>query len=270
MATERWISYDPRDARQRRRQNPRRWPWFLLLFLLLLLLLAAVLTAAWLWYEVSDGVEPAQPVAIQAALPARLTDDAMIVYVVDDSGSMGGKLSALRQALNEVSEKPTENSEIALLMFGDTHQILFDFTEPDDAPWDDAIESFSAGSGATSMYLALQKALELLPDDPVCAEKTRFVFFSETICRQNRIVLISDGISNDIFQIRNITDTTTLSPQLEAELLEAQADFEATTIEVLMDSDVRVDTIALGVGADKGGLRLISSSTGGTFVRAGY
>ena len=197
--TQYWITYDARDRRSGGRRR-RKWPWFLLL-----LLLAALLTIGWFWYDNSKSIDSTAPVAIQTALPALLTDDIMVVYVVDDSGSMEDKLSSLYEALHEVADKPADNSEIALLMFGDTNRILFDFTEPDDAPWDTAIPSFTAGSGGTSMFLALQEALEMLPDAPACTEKTRFIFFDETVCRQNRIVLMSDGMANDILHIRNIT-----------------------------------------------------------------
>lgn len=233
-----WISYDERYDRRRPR---RKWPWLLLL----LLLLAAILTAGWLWYENSEGIDLAQPVAIQAALPALLTDDTMIVYVVDDSDSMVNKLSPLHQALREVADKSTENSEIALLMFGETNEMLFDFAEPDDAPWDDAISSFTASSGRTAMYLALQEALDMLPARQVCSEKSRLIFFSETVCRENRIVLMSDGIAGDV-------------------------QFAEETFTELLRAGVPVDTVAFGVDADEEGLRLISEITGGTFVEAYY
>ena len=267
MAREpRWIYYEVDDQRRSPGGTRRRWPW--LLFLLPLLLVAA--GAGWLWYDNSEDIDFTQPIAIQAALPALFTDDVMVVYVVDDSGSMSDKLSPLRQALREVADKPTENSEIALLMFGDTNRALFDFTEPDDAPWDNAISSFTAGSGGTAMFLALQEALEMLPDAPVCTEQTRFIFLDETVCRQNRIVLMSDGMANDILQIRNIADTRMLSPSQEADLREAQAEFETTVIDLLEESNVPVDTIALGVDADEAGLRFISDATGGRFIDAYY
>ena len=238
MAVEHWISYDSRDDRRRGR---RKWPWLLLL----LLLLAAMGTGGWLWFENSDGTDLTQPVALQTALPALLTDDTMVLYVVDDSGSMRDKLLPLHQALHEVASKPTENSEIALLMFGEANQMLFDFTEPDVAPWDMAIPSFVAGSGGTAMFLALQRALEMLPERPVCGEKVRFIFFSETVCRENRIVLMSDGMAGDF-------------------------EFAEATLTDLIRSGVPVDTVAFGIDADEEGLRLISDVTGGRFVEAHY
>ena len=259
-----WISYDARDDRRRPR---RKWPWFLLL---LLLLLAALLTAGWLWYENSEGIDFTQPVAIQTALPALLVNDTMVVYVVDDSGSMEDKLLPLHQALHEVAAKPTENSEIALLMFGETNQMLFDFTEPDQAPWDDAIPSFTAGSGGTAMFIALQEASEMLPDRPVCTEKTRFILFDENVCRKNRIVLMSDGYANDIFKITGTPMTTVLDAKKEAELWEQQDALVESVITQLVQSRVPVDTIAFGVDADEEGLRFISNATGGIFIEAYY
>ena len=235
-----WISYDL-DDRQRRNGRRRRWTWFLLL----LPLLAGIVAVGWGWYENAESVDLAEPIAIQAALPVLLTDDAMVVYVVDDSGSMSDKLLPLHQALHEVAAKPIENSEIALLMFGESNQALFDFTEPDVAPWDDAIPSFTAGSGGTAMFLALQKALDMLPAQPVCHEKTRFIFFDETVCRQNRIVLMSDGMAGDV-------------------------EFAQTTLTALVRSGVPVDTVAFGIDADEEGLRLISDATGGKFIEAYY
>ena len=262
----RWIYYEDDDRRRRPGGPGRRWPWLLLLLLLLLIAAGAV----WLWYENSEDIDLTQPVAIQAALPALLTDDIMAVYVVDDSGSMEDKLSSLYEALHEVADKPADNSEIALLMFGDTNRILFDFTEPDDAPWDTAIPSFTAGSGGTSMFLALQEALAMLPDDPACTENTRFIFFDESVCRQNRIVLMSDGMANDILHIRNITNTRMMSTSEEADLIKAQAEFEESVIRQLIESAVAVDTIALGFDADEEGLLFISDLTGGRFIEAYY
>ncbi len=235
-----WISYDYYSSDSRRRRQSR-WPWFLLL----IPLLAALLVVGWFWYDSAEGTDFTQPVAIQSALPALLTDDTMVVYVVDDSGSMEDKLLPLHQALQEVAAKPTDNSEIAMLMFGATNQMLFDFSEPDAAPWDTAIPSFTASSGGTAMFLALQKALDMLPARPVCTEKTRFIFFDETICRQNRIVLMSDGMAGDV-------------------------KFAQATLTELIHSGIPVDTIAFGVDADEEGLRLISNATGGTFIEAYY
>jgi hypothetical protein len=252
-----WMSYDLDDGR-RRRGRRRKWPW----------LLPGLVAAGWVWYENSEGIDLAQPIAIQAALPALLTDDAMVVYVVDDSGSMEDKLLPLHQALHEVADKTTENSEIAMLMFGSSHQILFDFSEPDAAPWDDAIASFTAGSEGTAMFLALEKALDMLPERQVCIEETRFIIFDETVCRQNRIVLMSDGFANDSFVISDTSVSANISAEQEAELLQQQASLELSVVERLVQSSVPVDTIALGIVADEEGLRRISDATGGTFIEA--
>ena len=270
MAVQHWISYDARDDQRSRWR--RRWPWFLLL-----LVLPAALATALLVVEGSEApdadiraiIEQDETVAIQTALPALFTDDVMVVYVVDDSGSMLNKLLPLHQALGEVADKPTENSQIALLMFGNTSQTLFDFTEPDEAPWDDAIPSFTAGSGGTAMFMALEEALEMLPDQQVCHDESRFVFFRETVCRENRIVLISDGMANDAL-VANKVSRAYLTPAQEAKLLEEQSDLALSVIERLAQSGVPVDTIALGINADEEGLRLISDVTGGWFIEAYY
>ena len=217
----------------------RKWLW-----LLLPLLLIGVLVGGLLWPGGSDSaVDLSEPTELQAALPILLTDDVMMVYVVDNSGSMQGKLLPLHQALHEVANKPTENSEIALMMFGDSSQLLFDFTEPAVAPWNDAIPSFAAQSGGTALFQALQEAQDLLPNRPVCSEKPRLLIFRETVCRENRIVLMSDGMAGDF------------------ELAEA-------VLHALASAGVAVDTVAFGDNADEIGLRLIADVTGGSFIQA--
>lgn len=231
-----WISYDGRDES---RGGGRKWLW-----LLLPLLLVGVLVGSLLWPGDSDpAIDLSEPAELQAALPILLTDDVMVVYAVDNSGSMAGKLLPLHQALHEVANKPTENSEIALVMFGDSSQVLFDFTEPAAAPWDDAIPSFAAQSGGTALFHALQEAQSLLPDRPVCSEKSRLLLFRETVCRENRIVLMSDGMAGDF------------------ELAEA-------ALNALVRRDVAVDTVAFGDDADQRELRLIADVTGGSFIQA--
>ena len=229
-----WLSQEPGGPNRR-----RKWPWLLLLLLLLALL---IIGAGYVLNE-SDGIVSGVPAPIQAVLPVLLTDDAMVVYVVDNSGSMSETLLPLHEALHEVANKPTDNSEIALLMFGDSTQLLFDFTEPDTASWDTAIPSFAAQSGGTAMFTALQEAQRMLPDRPLCQEQSRWLLFSKTVCRENRIVLMSDGRADDI------------------EVAQA-------TIDVLVQSAVPVDTVAFGVDADEQMLRLLADVTGGSFIPA--
>ena len=228
-----WLSQE--SGRNRR----RKWPWLLLL----LLIIAALLIGAWYFYGDSSNTVSGVPAPIQTVLPVLLTDDAMVVYVVDNSGSMSEKLLPLHEALHEVANKPTDNSEIALLMFGDSTQLLFDFTEPDTASWDTAIPSFAAQSGGTAMFTALQEAQRMLPDQPFCQEQSRLLLFTNTVCRENRIVLMSDGIASDF-------------------------DLAQTTIDALVQSAVPVDTIAFGVDADEQTLRLLAGVTGGSFIPA--
>ena len=229
-----WLSQEPGGPNRR-----RKWPWILLLLLLLALLIIGV---GYVLNE-SDGIVSGAPAPIQTILPVLLTDDAMVVYVVDDSGSMTDKLSPLHEALHELANKPTDNSEIALLMFGDEAQLLFDFTEPDTASWDTAIPSFAAQSGGTAMFTALQEAQRMLPDRPVCQEQSRWLLFSKTVCRENRIVLMSDGMASD-FEIAE------------------------ETIDDLVQSAVPVDTVAFGADADEQMLQLLADATGGSFISA--
>ena len=206
-------------------------------------MLALLIIGAGYVLNESDGIVSGVTAPIQTILPVLLTDDAMVVYVVDDSDSMMDKLSPLHQALREVANKPTDNSEIALLMFGSSTQLLFDFTEPDSAHWDTAIPSFAAQSGGTAMFTVLQEAQRMLPGRPRCQEQSRWLLFSKTVCRENRIVLMSDGIAQDV------------------EVAQA-------TIDHLVQSGVPVDTVAFGADADEQMLQLLADATGGSFISA--
>ena len=233
-----WLSYDDRADRRRPR---RKWPWVLLLASLLLA--AALLTAFAYAGQNTGTIDLAEPVAIQEALPALLTDNVTAVYVVDDSNSMWEKLLPLHEALHEVKDKHTENSELAMLMFGTEHRMLFDFAEPGSAPWDDVIPSFTAESSNTNMFAALAEALTMMPGQPTCWEETKWVFFTETFCRERRIVLMSDGQASD--------------PHIAQDVMPD-----------LIRSGIPVDTVAFGEDADRDGLRNIADATGGKFVEA--
>lgn len=225
-----WLSYDlDANGRHPRPGGRPRWPWWILLAFLLLLLLTGGTIAGWYGYALVTS-DP-----IQTVLPDLLTDDSMTVYVVDDSGSMGLKTKALHEAMHEVADKPAHNSQVALIMFGDSHRTLFDFTDPADAPWNTAIPYFQAESGGTNMFTALRGAHQMMPDSPVCGDSA---------CRQKRIVLMSDGIAND------------------TELAES-------TVSMLKSSDVAVDTVAVGIFfINTGALRNISEITGGVYTKS--
>ncbi len=232
-----WLSYDDRYDR---RQPRRKWPWVLLAAVLLL---AALITAFAFASRDAASIDLAQPVTIQEALPALLVDNVTAMYVVDDSGSMTEKLLPLHQALHDVAHKHTENSELAVMRFGDVVEMLFDFTEPAGADWDDAIPSFTATGQTTNLYQALTVALDAMPSQPTCLEYRRWLVFKETICRERRIVLMSDGQASD--------------PHLAADAMRA-----------LVLSGIPVDSVAFGDDADRTGLRNISDATGGKFVEA--
>ena len=235
-----WISYDPRDDR-RNSGRRRRWLWFLLVALIALVALGLI------GFGVSQvdvpEIQLGQPVAIQEALPALVNDHSAIVYVVDDSGSMYVKLASLHEALKNLAEKSSENSEIALFQFGDAPRLLFDFTAPMDAPWDTRIPAFAAESGGTYLYAALREALDIMPPRPSCIDVTHWLFFKETLCKERRIVLMSDGIASD----------WNMAPDVLPDLIR---------------SIIPVDTVALGDDADRKSLKNIADSTGGRFIEA--
>lgn len=232
-----WLTYDARDDRRRPR---RKWPWFLLAAVLLL---AALFTAFAFAGRNAASIDLAEPVSIQEALPALLVDNVTAVYVVDNSGSMAGKLLPLHEALHEVAHKHTENSEVAVMRFGNAVEVLFNFAEPSEADWDTAIPSFIADSGGTNLYTALMVALEAMPARPTCLEHRRWLVLKETICRERRIVLMSDGQASD--------------PHMAQDAMT-----------VLVPSGIPVDTVAFGEDADRNGLRNIAAATGGRFVEA--
>ena len=232
-----WLSYDDRGANRRTR---RKWPWILLI--IILLLAAALAPIAWFGAD-ADTVDLAEPAAIQEALPALLADNMTVVYVVDDSDSMYHKLPPLHQALSEVAVKHSENSEVAVMLFGESSKLLFDFTEPSAANWDNAIPSFTATSGRTNLYQALMEALDAMPDQPTCQEHRRWLVFKDMTCRERRIVLMSDGQASDhhLFEV---------------------------ALRALVSSGIPVDTVAFGDDADREGLQNIAAATGGRFVEA--
>lgn len=232
-----WLSYDARGDHRRPR---RKWPWILLLAILLLA--AALAPVAWFGAN-ADTVNLSEPAAIQVALPALLSDNMTVVYVVDDSDSMYEKLSPLHQALSEVAVKHSENSEVAVMLFGESNELLFDFTEPSEANWDTAVHSFTGTHGRTNLFQALMDALDTMPSNPTCVETSHWLVFKETICRERRIILMSDGRASD--------------PHLFEDALRA-----------LVPSGIPVDTVAFGDDADRVGLQAISDATGGRFVEA--
>ncbi len=240
----RWLVYQPDDRRRPAGIRGRRWPWLLLL-LLLLIVLAAI--AAWFWNENSGeaaDVDLARRVDIQVALPALLAEQSMTIYVVDDSGSMDEKLPALRRALRKLADEAPDDSRVAVLRFEAGSQLLVDFTEPAEIDWDEVASGFTARGIRTEMYAALQMAMDTLPDEEVCEERSRLIFLDDTVCFENRIVLMTDGEAWD--------------PELFFDTLEA-----------LLESDITVDTIAFSTHPlAEADLKMIAEMTDGRFVQA--
>ena len=183
------------------------------------------------------------PVPVREALPALLIDAATIIYVIDDSKSMSVNLQSLHDALRELANLDAENSEVAIIGFGGRNRVVFGFTDPSQAPWDSAISALNAAEvGGTNTYSALRAALGLMPEQPTCFDHPDH---EQPVCRERRIVLLSDGEAKD--------------PQVAAESLQA-----------LVEAGIPVDSIALGTNVDhQQSLREISQVTGGRFIE-GY
>ena len=124
------------------------------------------------------------------------------------------------------------------MRFGTHVEMLFDFTEPDGADWDAAIPSFVADSGNTSLYAALTAALDAMPAQPTCVEYRRWLVLKETICRERRIVLMSDRQAGDLHLAED-------------------------AMRALVLSGIPVDAVAFGEDADRDGLRNLADATGG-------
>ena len=73
-------------------------------------------------------IELNQPRRLQTVLPDLLRDNTTLIYVVDDSGSMVGNITKVREALQEMQEKPAVNARVSIVLFGDSYTTLFNFT----------------------------------------------------------------------------------------------------------------------------------------------
>lgn len=119
-----------------------------------------------------------QPQRVQTVLPGLLRDNTTTIFVVDDSGSMGGEIVKVQEALQKVQQKPAVNARLSIMLFGNSYTTLFNFTDPATAPWDYAIGEIKAAHGGTDISLALQAAYDSIKDEPDASK---------------RIVLLTDG-----------------------------------------------------------------------------
>ena len=119
-----------------------------------------------------------QPRRIQVVLPELLRDDTTHIFVIDDSGSMATETINVQEALQNTREKPAVNASLSIMLFGDSYQTLFNFTDQANAPWDYAISEIRARHGGTDIDLALKEAFDSIKDEPNA---------------NKRIVLLSDG-----------------------------------------------------------------------------
>lgn len=123
-------------------------------------------------------IELNQPQRIQTLLPELLRDNTTTIFVVDDSGLMASEIIKVQEALREAQEKPVVNAQLSIMLFGDSHTTLFNFTDPATAPWDYAVGEIKAEHGGTDIDLALQTAFDSIKDEPNPSK---------------RIVLLTDG-----------------------------------------------------------------------------
>ena len=211
----------------------------MLLFLLLALL---IIGAGYVLNERSESDATVVSPSIQETLPTLIKDDSIVVYVVDDSGSLNPYLDDLRRALQEVSQKAVNNSEIAMLIHGDyPTQLLFDFTDPVDAPLESAIASLTASSDTEWMYQALDEAYQMLLDKPDCQDKPPPDTSSTSKCFEKFIVMVGDG--------------ETFDPERSE-----------AVISKIEQSNIAVNAIYIGAG-NEAAMQSIASRTGGSFIR---
>ena len=115
---------------------------------------------------------------VPVALPGLLRDSTTTIFVIDDSGSMVSHIVKMQEALQAMQQKPTVNAQLSIMLFGDWHTTLFDFTDPATAPWEYAIGEIKAAHGSRDIDLALRAAFDSIKDEPSV---------------NKRIVLLSNG-----------------------------------------------------------------------------
>ena len=119
-----------------------------------------------------------QPRRVQVVLPELLRDNTTTIFVIDDSGSMITEIVKVQETLQEMQQKPVVNAQVSIMLFGDSHTTLFNFTDPAAAPWEYAIGAIKAEHGGTDINLAMLTAFDSIKDEPNV---------------NKRIVLLSDG-----------------------------------------------------------------------------
>ncbi len=119
-----------------------------------------------------------QPRRVQVVLPELLRDNTTTIFVIDDSGSMVTEIVKIQETLQEMQQKPAVNAQLSIMLFGDFHTTLFNFTDPAAAPWEYAIGAIKAEHGGTDINLAMLTAFDSIKDEPNV---------------NKRIVLLSDG-----------------------------------------------------------------------------
>ena len=103
-------------------------------------------------------------------------------------------------------------------------------------PLDSALDLTRADDGSAMVTVPDRSTLRL-------DEDAKFVDLGDSSCHDRRYVLITDGKAVPIDEL------------------------DQATVDALAQSDVPIDTVALGPGANTGALQTIASRTGGTFTK---
>ena len=123
-----------------------------------------------------QSAQQARP--LQVVLPELMRDNTTSIFVIDDSGSMVSQIVKVQETLEKMRDKPSANTVVSVMLFGDSQTTLFNFTDASSAPWDYAVSTIKAEHGGTDIDSALQVAFDSIKDEPDS---------------NKRIVLLSDG-----------------------------------------------------------------------------
>ena len=115
--------------------------------------------------------------------------NADLICVIDISGSMQGeKINLVKESLKILIEMMDKNDRLALILFENHSDILFDLNYLTDTAKKDLVNKINSiyAHGGTNILSGLEKAVEILKADKKTAEDNRI----------SSIILLSDGCDN--------------------------------------------------------------------------
>ena len=115
--------------------------------------------------------------------------NADLICVIDISGSMQGeKINLVKESLKILIEMMDKNDRLALILFENHSDILFDLNYLTDTAKKDLVNKINSiyDHGGTNILSGLEKAVEILKADKKTAEDNRI----------SSIILLSDGCDN--------------------------------------------------------------------------